>query len=191
MIQYEYKVLPTPRRPRKSKGVKGEPARFASVLTDEMNTAAVGGWEFYRTEVLPMDAKPGRFKSRVEVHQSVMVFRRVIEDETTADLPESPGVLTSLTRDAHVERAPLSAHREELLPAAAAGTMAAIPAVDGGYSRPEAEASYEAEAEAEPAPIYEAPEEEDAVEASSATEFKFDENDMDPLKKVVEANRNG
>ena len=82
--------------------------------------------------------------------------------------------------------------------------MAAIPAVDGGYSQqsvaaepvapaPEPIAAAPAPApeplpEPEPEPIYEPPL--IVEEHPQPTEFKFDENDMDPLKKVVEANRN-
>ena len=91
MSQFEYKVIPTPRRPKRAKGVKGEPARFANVLTDAINEIAIDGWEFYKTETLPMDAKPGWFSKRVEMFQSVMVFRRVmvvspVEEPATPDL---------------------------------------------------------------------------------------------------------
>ncbi len=78
MSKFEYKVIPTPRRPKRAKGVKGEPARFANVLTDAINEIAVDGWEFYKTETLPMDAKQGLFSKRTETFQSVMVFRKVI-----------------------------------------------------------------------------------------------------------------
>jgi len=50
MSQYEYKVIPTPRRAKRAKGVKGEAARFANVLTDAMNVEAAEGWEFVRAQ---------------------------------------------------------------------------------------------------------------------------------------------
>lgn len=85
MSQFEYKVIPTPRRPKRAKGVKGEPARFANALTEAINEIAVEGWEFYKTETLPMDAKPGFFSKRIETFQSVMVFRRDLERVVVAE----------------------------------------------------------------------------------------------------------
>jgi len=62
MGKYEYKVLPTPRRAKRAKGVKGEPARFAHALTEMMNVEAAEGWEYLKSETLPMEAKSGMFK---------------------------------------------------------------------------------------------------------------------------------
>jgi len=59
MGKYEYKVLPTPRRAKRAKGVKGEPARFAHALTEMMNVEAAEGWEYLKSETLPMEAKSG------------------------------------------------------------------------------------------------------------------------------------
>jgi len=53
MGKYEYKVLPTPRRAKRAKGVKGEPARFAHALTEMMNVEAAEGWEYLKSETLP------------------------------------------------------------------------------------------------------------------------------------------
>jgi len=76
MAQFEYKVIPAPRRPKRAKGVKGNPARFANVLTDTLNIEAASGWEFVRSETLPMDERTGLLRGSVENFQTVMVFRR-------------------------------------------------------------------------------------------------------------------
>ncbi len=78
MGKYEYKVLPTPRRAKRAKGVKGEPARFAHALTEMMNVEAAEGWEYFKSETLPMEAKSGMFKGVTETFQCVLVFRRAL-----------------------------------------------------------------------------------------------------------------
>lgn len=86
MGKYEYKVLPTPRRAKRAKGVKGEPARFAHALTDVMNLEAAEGWEFFKSETLPMESKSGMFKGLTETFQSVLIFRRSLEDDDQGEI---------------------------------------------------------------------------------------------------------
>ncbi|WGI21059.1 DUF4177 domain-containing protein [Amylibacter sp. IMCC11727] len=85
MQTFEYKVVPAPNRSKRIKGVKGTAGRFAAVLTETMNEQAAEGWEYLRSDSLPVEEKPGLLKSRVETYQTVLVFRRtVVADETTA-----------------------------------------------------------------------------------------------------------
>ena len=196
MPQYEYKVVPTPRRPKRAKGVKGNSARFANVLTDAMNTEAAGGWEFVRTETLPMEAKPGMFSRRVESFQSVMVFRRGIYDPheeargASVAAPAVAGVAAVGALSAPIEAvavpdtspAPLTAERgPEPLPAE--------PVERGPVEMPEPveEVAAFAEDAVEQA--------EDGVTSTlddvAAQDLEFDSENVDPLKKVVEANRAG
>lgn len=94
MNQFEYKAVPTPRRGKRAKGVKGEPARFAHVITETINEFAKDGWEYYKSETLPMEAKNGLFKGRVETFQSLLIFRKAVTDNTdtseSAALPLPP-----------------------------------------------------------------------------------------------------
>ena len=92
MDRYEYKVIPSPRRPRKAKGLKTNADRFANVLTEEINLQAAEGWEFVRAEALPMDEKPSLFKKAVETTQTVFVFRRALPDP---DAPRMPTIVAS------------------------------------------------------------------------------------------------
>lgn len=76
MSEYEYKAVPAPRDAKKVKGVKGVQQRFAHHLTQAINAELAGGWEYYRSESLPVDTKPGFLRSVVETYQSVLIFRR-------------------------------------------------------------------------------------------------------------------
>ncbi len=76
MQTFEYKVVPAPNRSKRVKGVKGTAGRFAAVLTETMNEQAADGWEYLRSDSMPVEEKPGLLKSRVETYQTVLVFRR-------------------------------------------------------------------------------------------------------------------
>lgn len=160
MGQWEYKVVPTPRRPKKAKGVKGDPDRFAYALAEAINEVAAEGWEFVKTETLPMESKPGVFKARVEVFQTLMFFRRpVAGSEVHEDvIPQMPpGIITPVTT-------------------ATAGALTAeryVPPIEDNSVSPE--------------PMPEMPPETDAD--FKEPEVEFDAGNIDPLKKVVEANR--
>lgn len=106
MGHFEYKVLPTPRRTKRAKGVKGEPARFAHMLTELMNVEAAEGWEYYKSETLPTEIRNGMFKGRIETTQTVLVFRRSLESD-------DQGEILSITPAAEPR---LSASREEPVP---------------------------------------------------------------------------
>ena len=111
MSQFEYKVIPTPRRAKRAKGVKGEAARFANVLTDAMNAQAAEGWVFVRSETLPMERKTKMFKAPVELNQTVLVFRRSL------DVPEHNDAILSMSpAEPNPASQPLLAQRREDLP---------------------------------------------------------------------------
>lgn len=92
MQRYEYKVIATPRKLKRVRGVKGPQARFAHLLTETMNEYAADGWEYVRAENLPIDEKQGLFKGSIETFQSVLVFRREasLEVATEAAPVEEP-----------------------------------------------------------------------------------------------------
>ncbi|GGA08174.1 DUF4177 domain-containing protein [Neptunicoccus cionae] len=81
MQRYEYKAVPAPNRPKKVKGVKTTAGRFAAVLTDTINDLAKEGWEYLRSDSMPVEEKPGLLKSRVETYQTILVFRRALAAE--------------------------------------------------------------------------------------------------------------
>ncbi|MDB5658183.1 MAG: hypothetical protein JWS10_798 [Cypionkella sp.] len=86
MQRYEYKVIPSPRRGEKSRGVKTTEDRFALALTSVLNDLGRDGWEYIRADTLPVDERAG-FTGTKTTFQNMLVFRRVIEVETTSVRP--------------------------------------------------------------------------------------------------------
>ena len=95
MGKFEYKVLPAPRRAKRARGVKGEPARFAHAITELMNLEAAEGWEYFKSETLPMEAKTGVFKGRAEMFQTLLIFRRSLETDEGEIVSMTPSALTA------------------------------------------------------------------------------------------------
>ena len=77
MSQFEYKVMPAPKRGVKAKGLKTTEDRFAHALQTTMNEQAAGGWEYQRTDTLPSEERSG-LTGRVTTYQNMLVFRREI-----------------------------------------------------------------------------------------------------------------
>lgn len=87
MTQYEYKVVPAPRKGTKAKGVKAPEDRFALSLQELMNQEAAQGWEFQRAETLPSEERAGLRGSKT-IYRDVLVFRRA--QAAQPDVPETP-----------------------------------------------------------------------------------------------------
>ena len=79
MQTYEYKAIAAPTRARKFKGVKGTADQFAMVMSEVMNDLASDGWEYLRSDSLPVDEKAGLLKARVETYHTLLIFRRAKE----------------------------------------------------------------------------------------------------------------
>jgi hypothetical protein len=86
-MQYEYKVIPAPRKGRKARGIKGAEERFSLAVQEVMNDHAAQGWEFLRSETLPSEERQG-LTSNHTVFRSVLVFRRQRADDVSAFEPE-------------------------------------------------------------------------------------------------------
>lgn len=78
MPQYEFKVVPAPRRGEKARGVKTTADRFALALSTLMNDLGREGWDYLRADSFPVDERAG-FTGTKTTQQILMVFRRVIE----------------------------------------------------------------------------------------------------------------
>ena len=101
MSGFEYKVVPAPMRGLKAKGVKGTQARFANALETLMNEYGAEGWEYQRTDTLPVEERQG-LTGKTTTFQNMLVFRRalsaqiqepvevaaLIEDQSDAIEPE-------------------------------------------------------------------------------------------------------
>lgn len=76
MSFYDYKVVPAPRRSKKTKGVREPADLFALTLTEAINEHARAGWEYVRSESIATEI-PGGFMRRAREHTVVvLVFRR-------------------------------------------------------------------------------------------------------------------
>ena len=106
MSQYEYKVVPAPKKGLKAKGIKSAEDQYANALETAMNALGAEGWEYQRSETLPSEERSGLTR-RVTTFQNMLVFRRavavdvseptvveIVEDNTTptvtAEVDESP-----------------------------------------------------------------------------------------------------
>jgi hypothetical protein len=77
---YEYKVVPAPRRGEKTRGAKTVEDRFAYAVQVLMNDLASDGWEYVRADTLPCDERAGLTGTKT-TFQNLMVFRRAVNAE--------------------------------------------------------------------------------------------------------------
>ena len=89
MSQYEYKVVPAPKKGLKTKGAKTSEDRFANALETAINTYAANGWHYLRTDTLPCHERTGLIR-RVTTFQNMLVFRRA-----ATKMVERPGINTT------------------------------------------------------------------------------------------------
>ena len=90
MPRYEYKVVPAPRIPNKVRGLRHAAARFALTIEEAINTSAVDGWEFMRSETLPCEHR-GWFSRKTHEH-TLLLFRRGkggVEDDVSSVPPNA------------------------------------------------------------------------------------------------------
>ena len=76
-IMFEYKVVPAPTRGLKAKGVKSTSDRFANALETVMNDLGAQGWEYQRTDTLPVEERKG-LTGKSKSFQNMLVFRRAL-----------------------------------------------------------------------------------------------------------------
>ena len=77
MSQYEYKVVPAPKKGLKAKGIKSAENRYTNALETAMNALGAEGWEYQRSETLPSEERSGLTR-RVTTFQNMLVFRRAV-----------------------------------------------------------------------------------------------------------------
>lgn len=77
MTATQYKCVPVPRRPKKARGHKTPCDAMAAAMETILNAEAAQGWEYLRTDLVPMEHRHGLFGAVQESHQAVMIFRRV------------------------------------------------------------------------------------------------------------------
>ncbi|TVQ57042.1 MAG: hypothetical protein EA355_05375 [Rhodobacteraceae bacterium] len=91
MTVYSYKCVAAPRKARKGKGFKSAADAFVAAFETAIAEQAAQGWEYLRTDLVPMEAKHGFFSQTTETHQGVMVFRRPAHGAEAAHPSVAPG----------------------------------------------------------------------------------------------------
>lgn len=77
MPNYEYNVVPAPKKGLKGKGLKTVEARYANAMTTLMNEQAAEGWDYQRSDTLPCEERTG-LRGRNTTFQNMLVFRRAL-----------------------------------------------------------------------------------------------------------------
>ncbi|RRH77372.1 DUF4177 domain-containing protein [Falsigemmobacter faecalis] len=95
MQTHEYKVVPAPRKGDKARGLKSAEDRFAYALTRVMNEMALDGWEYLRTDTLPVEERTGLTGRVSTSFQSLLVFRRALKSAADA----GPAALRAVMAD--------------------------------------------------------------------------------------------
>lgn len=88
MTEYAYKCVAAPRRARKSREHRTPADSLVAAMEQAIAAEAATGWDYLRTDLVPMEAKTGWFSSVVETHQGVMVFRRAVGRPSREDVAE-------------------------------------------------------------------------------------------------------
>ncbi len=79
MKTYEYKVVPAPRKGKRGKGVHGAEGKFANALMVLMNEHGAEGWEYLRTDTLPVESRAG-LTGKTTIFQNMLIFRKLTGD---------------------------------------------------------------------------------------------------------------
>src|SRR5690625_3233101 len=77
-MNYEYKCVGAPEEPRRQRGVRAWSDRVALAMQEAITAEAVDGWEYMRTDILPVEEKDGFFSRVRRIQRAVLIFRREI-----------------------------------------------------------------------------------------------------------------
>ncbi len=94
-MNFEYKAIGAPEKAGRKRGLRRQSDRVAAAFEDILKAEAVDGWEYQRTDLLPVTESAGWFKRGHEVSRAVMVFRRPLDRaqmESEATLRRAPSV---------------------------------------------------------------------------------------------------
>ncbi len=75
-MSVEYKCVGAPERAKRKRGMKTRSDRVAGAMQEIIAAEAVDGWEYLRTDLVPVEEKAGLFGRAREVHRAVLVFHR-------------------------------------------------------------------------------------------------------------------
>jgi hypothetical protein len=95
MPQFEYKVVPAPRRGEKAREAKTTEERYALALTNLMNAMGREGWQYLRADTLPVDERVG-FTGTKTTYQNMLVFGREIAEAEHGEAIAPPARILSV-----------------------------------------------------------------------------------------------
>ncbi len=100
---YEYRVIPAPRKARRIRGLKRGEDRFAASVAEILNELGAEGWEYQRSDTLPLEARSG-LTGHTTTFRTMLVFRRVVrvlgdDIEATAGPESAPAPAPDLAPD--------------------------------------------------------------------------------------------
>ncbi len=100
-MTFEYKTVGAPEKAKRKRGSRTQSDRVAAAFEEILKDEAVDGWEYLRTDLLPVIERAGWFGRGHEVHRAVMVFRRPLDRvapvESEATLRRAPSVTPAAT----------------------------------------------------------------------------------------------
>jgi hypothetical protein len=94
-MSFEYKAIGAPEKAKRKRGLRRQSDRVAAAFEEILQAEAVDGWEYLRTDLLPVTESAGWFRRGHEVNRAVMVFRRPLDRaqvESAATLRQAPSV---------------------------------------------------------------------------------------------------
>lgn len=86
MDNYEYLVVPAPRKGAKVKGLKTPADRYAHQMTLLLNDLAAEGWEYWRADTLASDERKG-LTGTTQVNHDLLIFRRLSAAALATHMP--------------------------------------------------------------------------------------------------------
>jgi len=99
-MSFEYKTVGAPEKGKRKRGARTPSDRAAAAFEEILEDEATDGWEYLRTDILPLTERRGWFGGSHEVHRAVMVFRRSLDHA-------APGSVTGARRTQFDEAEPL------------------------------------------------------------------------------------
>lgn len=99
-MSFEYKTVGAPEKGKRKRGARTPSDRAAAAFEEILEAEATDGWEYLRTDILPLTERRSWLGGSHEVHRAVMVFRRALDQAA----PES---ITGARRTQRDEAEPL------------------------------------------------------------------------------------
>ena len=85
MNSLDYKCVPVPRRPKKTRAHRTPADAMAQAMQEILNAEAAQGWEYLRTDLVPMEHRTGLLSGVQESHQAILIFRRAARSARAAE----------------------------------------------------------------------------------------------------------